>query len=103
MRSAPFLVAALLFPLVAAAGPTVAVMPFKDLSNAKTAVGEAIRETVTTDLKDVPGVTVIERAFIDKVLREQDLQSSRADLDPTSTVKVGKLLGAQHGAAGAAQ
>lgn len=80
--------------LARAAVPTVAVMPFRDLSGGRGAVGEAIRETVTADLKDVGGVRVIERAGIDKVLSEQNLQATRAELDPLSTVKVGKLLGA---------
>jgi TolB-like protein len=74
--------------------PVVAVMPFRDLSGGKNAVGEAIRETVTTDLKDVPGLTVVERGAIDKILAEHHLQASRFELDPSSTVKVGKLLGA---------
>jgi TolB-like protein len=88
--------ALLLLPSLAAAttSPSVAVMPFKDLSGGKGSVGEAIRETVTTDLRDVPGMRVIERANIDKILTEQNLQSRKADLDPLSTVKVGKLLGA---------
>jgi TolB-like protein len=81
----------------------VAVMPFRDLSGQKGSVGEAIRETVTTDLKDVPGLRVIERANIDKILAEQNLQGQKADLDPLSTVKVGKLLGASLMVAGAYQ
>ena len=81
-------------PLSRGAGPVVAVMPFRDLSGGKSSVGEAIRETVTTDLKDVAGLTVVERGAIDKILDEQHLQSSRAELDPLSTVRVGKLLGA---------
>lgn len=80
--------------LAHASVPTVAVMPFKDLSGQKGAVGEALRETVTADLREARGVTVIERGAIDKVLGEQALQAMRADLDPLSTVKVGKLLGA---------
>ena len=87
----------------AASSPTVAVMPFKDLSGQKASIGEAIRETVTTDLKDVPGLRVIERGNIDKVLAEQNLQASKSDLDPLSTVKVGKLLGATLIVAGAYQ
>jgi TolB-like protein len=92
---------------IAAMTPTVAVMPFKDLSgqDAKRAgsIGEAIRETVTSDLKEVPGLRVIERGNIDKVLAEQNLQAARADLDPSSTVKIGKLLGATLIVAGAYQ
>ena len=94
---------ALLFSTAAQAGQTVAVMPFKDLSGQKGQIGEAIRETVTTDLRDVGGLRVIERGNIDKVLAEQNLQASKADLDPTSTVKVGKLLGASLIVAGAYQ
>jgi len=78
----------------ATTSPSVAVMPFKDLSGGKGSVGEAIRETVTSDLRDVPGLKVIERANIDKILVEQNLQARKSDLDPLSTVKVGKLLGA---------
>ena len=89
--------------IAAAANPAVAVMPFKDLSGSKSSVGEAIRETVTTDLKDVAGLRVIERSNIDKILTEQNLQSRKEDLDPLSTVKVGKLLGATLIVAGAYQ
>jgi TolB-like protein len=94
MRAAALLSALLCSGSAWASSPTVAVMPFKDLSGGRGAVGEAIRETVTTDLKDVRGLSVIERGAIDKVLAEQSLQAQRADLDPLSTVKVGKLLGA---------
>jgi len=87
----------------ATTSPAVAVMPFKDLSGSKGSIGEAIRETVTTDLKDVPGLKVIERGNIDKILAEQHLQSQKADLDPLSSVKVGKLLGATLIVAGAYQ
>jgi TolB-like protein len=95
----------LLTSLAHAATPTVAVLPFKDLTGASKggSIGEAIRETVTTDLKDVPGLRVIERANLDRVLSEQNLQAMRSDLDPLSTVKVGKLLGATLVVAGAYQ
>jgi TolB-like protein len=76
------------------AAPVVAVMPFRDLSGGKNNVGEAIRETVTTDLKDVPDLTVVERGAIDKILAEQHLQSTALEMDAASTVRVGKMLGA---------
>src|SRR5690242_16257997 len=76
------------------ATPVVAVMPFRDLSGGKNNVGEAIRETVTTDLKDVPELTVVERGAIDKILAEQHLQSASFEVDPATTVRVGKMLGA---------
>jgi TolB-like protein len=99
------LVALLLAALPArAATPTVAVMPFKDLSGGGAgAVGEAIRETVTTDLKEVSGLRVIERGNLDKILAEQNLQAQRADLDPATAARIGKLLGATHICAGAYQ
>jgi TolB-like protein len=93
----------LLLGAVAHAAPTVAVMPFKDLSGGKGNVGEAIRETVTSDLKDVSGLRVIERGRIDQVLSEQNLQANKAELDAASTVKVGKLLGASMIVTGAYQ
>jgi TolB-like protein len=88
------LLLAIFWSALAQASPTVAVMPFKDLSGGKGNVGEAIRETVTSDLKDVSGLRVIERGRIDQVLAEQNLQANKAELDAASTVKVGKLLGA---------
>ncbi|MGZ3405530.1 MAG: hypothetical protein ACXVAN_03735, partial [Polyangia bacterium] len=65
-----------MFLLVAAAAhaapaPTVAVMPFVDLSGRGNSVGEAIRETVTSDLRAVPGLRVVERARLDELLGEQ--------------------------------
>src|SRR4051812_5318062 len=95
----------LLFACHAARGasPSVAVMPFKDLSGSPGALGEAIRETVTTDLKAVPGLRVIERANIDRVIAEQNLTGQRNDLSPISTVRVGTLLGASLMVTGAYQ
>jgi TolB-like protein len=98
------LVSILLFPsLAGAATPTVAVLPFRDLSGGRGQVGEAIRETVTTDLKEVPGLRVIERAAIDAVIAQQDLQAKRNDLDAVASVRVGTLLGATMLVAGAYQ
>lgn len=84
-----------------AATPTVAVLPFRDLSGGKASVGEAIRETVTSDLKTLGGVRVVERAQLDKVLGEQHLQAT--DVDPATAARVGKLLGATLIAVGAYQ
>src|SRR6185312_2416447 len=84
-----------------AAVPTVAVLPFRDLSGAKASVGEAIRETVTSDLKTLGGVRVVERAELDRVLGEQHLQAT--EVDPATAAKVGKMLGATLIAVGAYQ
>ncbi len=72
----------------------VAVMPFRDLTGAKGAVGDAIRESVTTDLRGVRGIRVVERGEIDRVLAEQKLQGAQMDQDPLATVRIGKLIGA---------
>jgi TolB-like protein len=74
--------------------PTVAVMPFKDLSGGKGSVGEAIRETVTSDLKEVSGLKVVERGNIDKIISEQNLQAKKNDLGMAESIRVGTLLGA---------
>ncbi len=73
--------------------PTVAVMPFKDLSGGKGQVGEAIRETVTSDLKEA-GLKVVERGNIEKVIAEQNLQTKKNDLGMAESIRVGTLLGA---------
>ncbi|MGZ3427629.1 MAG: hypothetical protein ACXVCV_13315, partial [Polyangia bacterium] len=96
-----------MFLLVAAAAhaapaPTVAVMPFVDLSGRGNSVGEAIRETVTSDLRAVPGLRVVERARLDEVLGEQSRQA-RAELDVPRAVAVGRLVGATLIATGAYQ
>jgi TolB-like protein len=78
----------------AAKPPTVAVMPFRDLSGGTRFVGEAIRETVTSDLKQLGSLRVVERSSLDKVLAEQGLQASRQDVDMATVVKLGKVVGA---------
>jgi TolB-like protein len=86
----------------AATPPTVAVFPFRDLSSSSGTVGEAIRETVTADLKALGGVRVVERAALERVLGEQHLQGG-AEVDPATAARVGKLLGATLIATGAYQ
>lgn len=78
----------------AGAMQTVAVMPFRDLSGDNSKIGEALRETVTVDLKALSQLRVIERSEIERVVGELKLQSQRTDLDPATAARVGKLLGA---------
>jgi TolB-like protein len=100
----PMLLAPLLLLAPAARADTViAVMPFRDLSAARAPVGEALRETVTADLKEVPGVRVVERAAIERVIGEQNLESKQRELDAIASVRVGTLLGAGLIVAGAYQ
>jgi TolB-like protein len=85
----------------AAAGPTVAVLPFADLAGGGRGVGEAIRETVTTELRAVAGLRVVERGRLDAVIGEQALQGREVDVP--RAVAVGKLAGATLIATGAYQ
>ncbi|HWE30379.1 MAG TPA: CsgG/HfaB family protein [Polyangia bacterium] len=101
MRWAPLLLVFAASP-ASAASPTVAVLPFRDLSGGKASVGEAIRETVTSDLKTLGGVRVVERAELDRVLGEQHLQSA-GEVDTATAARVGKLTGATLIAVGAYQ
>src|SRR5689334_18255587 len=78
----------------AGAAPRIAVMPFKDLMDGKGSVGEAIRETVTADLKEVSGLQVVERGQIDQVIGELKLEGAKNDLGPAATMKVGSLVSA---------
>ncbi|MGZ3426248.1 MAG: hypothetical protein ACXVCV_06340 [Polyangia bacterium] len=76
-----------------AAEPVVAVMPFRDLAATRAPVGEAIRETLTVDLKET-GVRVVERGAIDRAIAEQNLEDKKRDLPPIGAVRVGTLVGA---------
>lgn len=69
-------------------------MPFRDLSGGSRFVGEAIRETVTTDLKQLGSLRVVERGNLDKVLGEQNVQLQAQEPDTATLVKIGKILGA---------
>jgi TolB-like protein len=102
MRLWPLAALLLLTATAHAVAPTVAVLPFRDLSGGKSAVGEAIRETVTSDLKQLGGVRVVERAQLDKVLGEQNLAGA-GEVDAATAARVGKLLGATLIAVGAYQ
>jgi TolB-like protein len=80
---------------------TVAVMPFRDLAADSKFIGEAIRETVMSDLRQLGGLRVVERASLDRVLAEQKL--AQKDLEVGDAVRVGKVLGAQLMVVGAYQ
>ena len=97
-------------PVVFAA--VVAVLPFHDLTGGPTAgrggsAGEALRETVTADLRNAGGgLRVVERDALESVVRELDLRAkpgALSDPDPASTLKLGRLVGATHVVTGAYQ
>ena len=95
-RTPAALAAALVLGCAAAATasePVVAVMPFRDLAAARAPVGEAIRETLTVDLKET-GVRVVERGAIDRAIAEQNLEDKKRDLPAIGAVRLGTLVGA---------
>jgi TolB-like protein len=102
MRTLPLLVMLMATVPARAASPTVAVLAFRDLSGSRGNVGEAIRETVTADLKALGGVRVVERGELDRVLNEQHL-TEHGEVDPATAARLGKLLGATLIATGAYQ
>lgn len=71
----------------------VAVFPLRDLRTETTVLGKHIAERLTTSLFDPRSIGIIERTFLDQVLREQKLGESGA-LDAKTAQKVGELAGA---------
>jgi TolB-like protein len=89
--------------LAAAAAPlNVAVLYFDNDTGAAQydALKKGMADMLVTDLAAVTGVQVVERDRLEAILAEQKLQRSKA-FDPTTAVKLGKLLGAQYAVSGA--
>ncbi len=82
--------------------PTMAIMPLQNLTGGRNTVGAAFRETLTVDLRSTAGVRVVERAQIDKILKEQAFDGTR-NMEGVAWVRVGTLLGASHLVTGAYQ
>ena len=80
--------------------PTVAVLPFVN-----SAIGQAhteleplskgIAELLLTELSQNPGIRVVERENILKLIAEQNLATD-GRVDDATAARVGKLLGAKH-------
>lgn len=77
--------------------PVVTVLYFENRTgNADLDVlRKGLSEMMVTDLVAWDGVTVVERDRLEAVLAELELQTSKA-FDKSTTVKVGKLIGAQY-------
>lgn len=57
-------------------------------------LGGPLRDMLTTDLKDVKNLTMVDRQALEKLLTEQNLNNSKS-FDQTTATKLGKLLGAE--------
>ena len=80
--------------------PTIAVLPFANsaigASNAELApLSKGIADLLLTELAQNPGVRVVERENIQKLLDEQNLGRD-GRVEAASAAQLGKLLGAKH-------
>lgn len=81
----------------AAPAPTIAILYFDYAGNAEdmTFLRKGLAQMLVADMAGTPGITVIERARLEEVLAEIDLQRT-TKIDRSSAVRVGKLLGARY-------
>ena len=57
-------------------------------------LGGPLRDMLTTDLKEVKNLTMVDRQALEKLLTEQNLNNSKS-FDQATATKLGKLLGAE--------
>ena len=77
--------------------PRLAVLEFRPAGAAKDleSLGSGLQSMLTTDLSQVAGVTLVERARLHDVQGELKLGKTTA-VDPATAAKAGKLAGASH-------
>jgi TolB-like protein len=75
-------------------GNTVAVFPFPYADGIKSIEGALMSERILTRLSEGGVVRVVERAILDKVMAEQKLSAS-GFIEPASSIRIGRLLGAR--------
>lgn len=70
----------------------IAVLPFHPVNSENSDTGVAVAERLVSRLASKPGIQVVERTLLDRVLREQGL-GYRGLVDPAQSQQVGKILG----------
>lgn len=77
--------------------PVISVLYFDNATNKAEldVLRKGLADMLVTDLVSWDGVTVVERSRLEEVLGELKLQQSKA-FDPSTAVKVGRLMGAQY-------
>jgi TolB-like protein len=70
----------------------IAVLPFKELEGQPTILGTYLAEELVTDLFENPGLSIVERTMLDKVVGELKLDQSGL-VDPETAKRVGKIAG----------
>jgi copper chaperone CopZ len=94
----------LILALTAVVGPSILGQPMRrwaviaahgPAANSNQGIAQAearLTDDVTTQLTGVPGVTLIDRASVDRILKEQNFQNSDRSSAETAA-RIGKLLG----------
>jgi TolB-like protein len=75
----------------------VAIISFDNSSGKMSEYGDLggpLRDMLTTDLKEVKNLTMVDRQALEKLLTEQNLNNSKS-FDQATATKLGKLLGAE--------
>ncbi len=75
----------------------VAIIAFDNTSGKESEYGDLggpLRDMLTTDLKSVQNLTMVDRQALEKLLNEQNLNNSKS-FDQSTATKIGKLLGAE--------
>lgn len=73
---------------------SIAVVGFHELDGRSSALGAFLTEELTTQLFGVPGLEIVERTMLDRILAELKLAASGI-IDPASARSVGKVAGVQ--------
>jgi TolB-like protein len=75
----------------------VAIISFDNSSGKESEYGDLggpLRDMLTTDLKDVKNLTIVDRQALEKLFTEQNLNNTKI-FDKATATKLGKLLGAE--------
>jgi len=75
-------------------GVTVAIFDFTSKIAGNPDLGKQISEVLTATLSGEPGVQLVDRASMDKILQEHQLNLTGL-VDPATAIQVGKLVGAK--------
>lgn len=97
------LVACVLAPTAAAQAPKAPTIAVLDFNNSALTADAAryepfragISDMLLTELSRNPGIVLVERAKVMKLIEEQDLAKS-GRVDPATAARIGKMLGAQY-------
>ncbi|MFA5137668.1 MAG: FlgO family outer membrane protein [Elusimicrobiota bacterium] len=70
----------------------VAVLPFRVLHSEDRRGGEAVSERLVSRLAQEPGIQVVERGQLDKVLKEQEMEQTGA-VEAVHAKRIGRIMG----------